>query len=798
MSIRPVKDVPSEVLSETARIYLRMDFLDRFVSGENVKEFFEILHTNSSELKIFGYPDDFIAELISFRDFPSNYLIFSSAITEPCYSSPRLYRSIKNKEFIIKSDILVDLENRLFEWNKSEINLRFVSQIAIMALRKFEKELDKNLEFVNCSLDDLNQFTSLDDLSETYKNIQDGKNLRNTQFTKREHEDFLEEMRSYADTEEDRNHLRSLIQIELKASEIEVHKKIAMILGTIRILRNKIFSRPEWFTPDSELEESMRSPAIVRLFEDNNHQFIMIPELISVMKKAGIEIDPLMNGYEGCSDVIPTITFREAFNMIKREDLQKIEFVKTAIRRTKHTAIPIPTHNGSHCVLSVDALFDILYSLIRKQKIFQQSEHIDWPVIENLVNQVTSFFNGDGEDPCITMDDGTQLFSWNVYTPIENGALRYNGKNRKNSKTEKSIGMRNFREPLTYLCYTLEEFNKFTISFEKEFGEEASDDRVHDYISKQKEKKIFIRVLLFTLMDPIKNRRVLMEEVIYSLPCILKQQSIYTKENIEKLESLKEKYIKNRSDHLFVTIDLEELRMVLDNFNIDKKEITLVPDFMSFRFVHEPMFWKLYQNRVYINSSFGQLVSSNDICFFLFEKFVCSYDWSPIFHCGHETPFKSCLCGLRDKLIQTFLELMETENFYRPFSHYEIYSKQITQCIDHNSIKLSCSPFYDLIGYEYNDMMSMQILLEDEYLGAKSDRFHSDKQREEARKLQIQLWQMKTVLMISAGTVFFKREYPNIYDTILKGIAFKIPFMYFYTQEEMELSYRLCSYYNLY
>uniref|UniRef100_A0A1I7TYR4 RING-type domain-containing protein n=1 Tax=Caenorhabditis tropicalis TaxID=1561998 RepID=A0A1I7TYR4_9PELO len=882
--------LPSATVLETADKYFQLSVMDRFILKESGGDFIKNLCANTKDLRIYGGPNDVKAELIAFRDFSSNYRHFKIRDSEPCYVNPILYKSIKNNEYMTKIDVLIVLENKVIDVNQWIMNSDLVYKISIMYLRQHEKTIDGHLEFVNCNLEDIEKFIISDDPSDTDKNIGDGKSSHNTI---KSFDDCITNICSFFVREKDQDDLRSLISKELTTSGKKKIEKANEIIETLEVLDDKIRSRPQWFTLDRELEDTMKSPAVVRLFEDNNQQFIMIPELIGVMKRAGIQIDPLMEEYHGSSDVIPTITFREAFNMIKREDLQKIEFVKTAVRRTKHTAIPIPTHDGSHCVLSVDALFDILYSLIRKQKIFQQSEHIDWPVIENLVNQVTSFFNGDGvsmffiknicleemledlnlavsslnlprvqtyirdieppgfsqkdleqelnririnrcfrniaeyaekvfeklmesrfedclmtsdmckavekcqilcifdrfprDDPSVFIRDGTRLLSSNKFDPIGRSASRFNGKNQKNSKTEKSIGIRNSREPLRYSCNSLEELSKFSISFEKMFGEEASDDSFQEYISKQKEKRIIIRTLLFTMMDPIKNRRVLMEEIIYSIPFILKQQSIYTKENIEKLESLKEKYIKNRSDHLFVTIDLEELRMVLDDFNIDKKEITLIPDFMSLRFVYDTSLWKIHQNPVYINSSFGQLVSSNDIRFFLFEKFVCSYDWSPIFHCGHETPFKSCLCGLRDKLLQTFLELMETGNFYRPFSHYETYSKQITQYIDENSIKLSFSSFVNLKGNEFSDTISLRILLDDKICGLKKELFRSDKQREEARKLQIETWQMKTILMISTGTVFFKRKYLHIYDIILKGIAYKIPHMNFCHQEGLEL-----------
>ncbi|PIC25934.1 hypothetical protein B9Z55_018675 [Caenorhabditis nigoni] len=159
----------------------------------------------------------------------------------------------------------------------------------------------------------------------------------------------------------------------------------------LNYFKNELQSGHRIFGP-----ESSETRAIVRIFQDRGHKFVMLPELVAKMEKANLKLDSIQLPKTGCaSDVIPTIDFRDIFALVGRENMSKIEFVITPIRRAKHAAVPIPTHDRRYCILAADALIQIMKNLIHAKKVFQISNKNDWKKVEAFVNKVTAYFNGD-------------------------------------------------------------------------------------------------------------------------------------------------------------------------------------------------------------------------------------------------------------------------------------------------------------------------------------------------------------------------------------------------------------------
>ncbi|KAF1763532.1 hypothetical protein GCK72_011798 [Caenorhabditis remanei] len=124
-------------------------------------------------------------------------------------------------------------------------------------------------------------------------------------------------------------------------------------------------------------------PIVVRLFEDG-WQFVIKSELLKA-------IDPNSNYMERVDYGYETIQMKEVFEKYK-DHIDRIEFICTPIRRTKHKAVPIRlVENEEFCVLAVDALFELLREIIFGIKLFQYVE--EWPL--SLFRQILSVFDSN-------------------------------------------------------------------------------------------------------------------------------------------------------------------------------------------------------------------------------------------------------------------------------------------------------------------------------------------------------------------------------------------------------------------
>ncbi|EGT42481.1 hypothetical protein CAEBREN_28714 [Caenorhabditis brenneri] len=138
---------------------------------------------------------------------------------------------------------------------------------------------------------------------------------------------------------------------------------------------------------------------VVRIFEDGEHKIVMFPELLKVMQNVRIDINlEILTNCGRATEEIPTITYRDIIEMYGSE-ISKLEFLIVPVKRAKHAAVPIITHDGSFCICAIDALWKILQDMIHVKKVFRRASIEDINLIEKFINNVTDYFNGEDISP---------------------------------------------------------------------------------------------------------------------------------------------------------------------------------------------------------------------------------------------------------------------------------------------------------------------------------------------------------------------------------------------------------------
>ncbi|CAP28362.2 Protein CBG08667 [Caenorhabditis briggsae] len=124
--------------------------------------------------------------------------------------------------------------------------------------------------------------------------------------------------------------------------------------------------------------EDAPTPVIaVRIFDDGSEQFVMKRELFDAINITNPSKKPLVHdenhGFLSTLSTDYDGEFSKYSNLING-----IEFIRVPIKRAKHGAVPLPAPNGGHCILAVDAFFEILRPLIFNRKIFQKFKKEKW------------------------------------------------------------------------------------------------------------------------------------------------------------------------------------------------------------------------------------------------------------------------------------------------------------------------------------------------------------------------------------------------------------------------------------
>ncbi|PIC23660.1 hypothetical protein B9Z55_017282 [Caenorhabditis nigoni] len=146
------------------------------------------------------------------------------------------------------------------------------------------------------------------------------------------------------------------------------------------------------------------SKATVRLFKIEKDSYVMAHELLQSMKNKNMDVSELEEEVLQMTN-LATFNFREVAQKVKIGDMKNIEFIRINIRESNITPIPIPAPDGTYCIPSSDALYDLISDMIVAKKVLQRIDRNQFVHIEQFFKIMEIIFPVEGGDYFISLDD---------------------------------------------------------------------------------------------------------------------------------------------------------------------------------------------------------------------------------------------------------------------------------------------------------------------------------------------------------------------------------------------------------
>ncbi|KAF1763989.1 hypothetical protein GCK72_003935 [Caenorhabditis remanei] len=333
----------------------------------------KILDKSNYKLRMYGSADELVQNLKIYQNFQKSYRFFKTEF-EPFTTTATIYRSLKDEEYICKSDLFVILQNMALDIIPAADSAEVFPMIIVFLLSE-QDELPHRMEFIKF---DQKVFDEIEmEMRETKKLCAISLSelvVLGTQFAAGNFDSLVAKFEKVNVVKRDPDEIREELKDyynKIKASNPNPVKDLVLLLITTAamICLNQIINvkRPEMFHPNS----INKTPMIVRLFEEGDQKFVMESEMVIAMfpeeaseifgKKGEVEF----HNYS-------TITLDEAL----RQGAGRVEFIRYPIKRAKHRAVPIegpdPEDPNDWCILALDAFFEYMKSAITGFKIFQK------------------------------------------------------------------------------------------------------------------------------------------------------------------------------------------------------------------------------------------------------------------------------------------------------------------------------------------------------------------------------------------------------------------------------------------
>ncbi|EFP09002.1 hypothetical protein CRE_22523 [Caenorhabditis remanei] len=426
---------------------------------ENGKELLQQMLDNSNyKLRMYGSAEELAQNLKIYHNFPKSYRFFKTEF-EPYTTTTTLYRSLKNEEYICKSDLFPILQNMAlnvfpaadsYEVFSSILGLLFNEQNKLPHRMEFIKFDQKVFDEIEMEMREASQLCVISDAELAVLGAQLEAGNFDSLFAKFEKVHMKENL-SKKDSDGIHEYLKEYYS-ELKESDLNPAQYLVVFLVTTAamICLNKIIhvKRPEMFHPNS----INNSPMIVRLFEEGDQKFVMESELaIAMWPKKASEIFA-KKGEVGFHEYT-TITLDEAI----RKGAGRVEFIRYPIKRTKHRAVPIegpdPEDPNDWCILAVDAFFESMKSIITGVEIFQKNPILSakaFDCIAPVFSALEELFKPEVKSPYFVKIECVN----DMLTIIQKNMNLFPNKDVRNANKE-GFTAQNLKNELTYLGLTV-------------------------------------------------------------------------------------------------------------------------------------------------------------------------------------------------------------------------------------------------------------------------------------------------------------------------------------------------------
>ncbi|PIC42025.1 hypothetical protein B9Z55_009234 [Caenorhabditis nigoni] len=284
-------------------------------------------------------------------------------------------------------------------------------------------------------------------------------------------------------------------------------------------------------------------------------------------------------------------------------------------------------------------------------------------------------------------------------------------------------------------------------------------------------KKIYIRAIPTGKEGRDESRRVFAEEVLDLIPVVLRQQSTPLKKNDERLNNYRN--IWKMPKYSVKTISLATFWNILEEFDVDKTRITIVPDPNYENTAYQVM--KSFENRFFkIRSPHGNWVVRKEYAAFkIFESVICQLDRST-----EQLPeHLNYLDRMRQDVISSTLQFLQ----HNEGAYIDLRKVEITISIFQNHYMFKeysneCSPLKSFKMMGVNGLVPIDGFLT--YLGKRKFHGYLRENTEMMRKTEfVSVWKCYEWYLNACLQEFQGLEEDNldIVKVIREEISFRIP-----------------------
>ncbi|EFO97852.1 hypothetical protein CRE_15901 [Caenorhabditis remanei] len=383
------------------------------------------------QLEIFENAEQLEIQIGDYMCFPKNVEFFKMDPFERIAPTPLEYLSLKNKEYIYKTDLclMFDYDDIFPEngWQRSAADwilnecwtkMQFGDHHEMIV----KPDMEKIIEEINKALDQQDSVIKTLNTSQKatfYETFSEKLPVRTvmSDFILGCMEDIIEKY-----------------PVKKYSAELSrILAGVALVMGAIEdFVRKESIHLPP-------LNSVPLTKPVIRLFSIDKNHFVIAHELLKkTLKNCKIDVSEFEKEVNGMPK-LSTFTFREVSQKVDKDVMKNLEFVKMetdSLLIFKQT--PIPTYDGGYCTLAVDALRDILMDMILAKKVFQTIEEKDWIHIKQFFKSIEAYFDQTKAVYFIDLKDVETIKE--LWENIYNTHLKKFSLSPKLKKTSKTTG----------------------------------------------------------------------------------------------------------------------------------------------------------------------------------------------------------------------------------------------------------------------------------------------------------------------------------------------------------------------
>ncbi|EGT54755.1 hypothetical protein CAEBREN_20232 [Caenorhabditis brenneri] len=651
-----------------------------------------------TRVEMYGSPEELAENLKIYSDFPSNHRVFGFLPGWPYNTTITKYKSLKTEEeFIYKHDLFTYIHHLALKYIESQRFKRSVLVFQTLFLKQFGEFYDDRCEFIKYDQAWMNN---------------------------------------------------------LKKKYIKVWKKAQRLVKDPNFKNDNIYTSvtplftdmmPNWMKRKEDMH-LLPTPVVVRVFND---EFVFEKEFMDAMKLTGNCHASLVLSSKPLFPVIIPLTSLTGYNIFT--DPKNVKFVKVPIKRAKHAATPVLSPYGGHCISSVDAFLEILRVLIFRHRIFQRFKKHQWQTVKTVLSILGQTFTPHMRPHFISVSTiarlktslAEQMEPYNDLPFREFRRVDHEGFSLEDLKDELNHSKLDecFPEIGRYARMVYEEVDEKKLKpvlRTCDFYDALEQCQLICFLERMGDLKLFLHQQQgcsrvpqlhcdYCKPPPLVPKRYLKTHTRCTLVSNELKREFYSNMKyfspgqaqdygvkffiLDSNDVVKRErarlchYRKKWPPRKNVTIDSTELRLVLEDFDVDKERITMIPDssheITVYRMLTEPH--PLYLQVPAPNGK-QMIMRPYQLIYFLFRRVVCSLNWNKERCKIHE----DCLEGFRMIVLGKMREIAEfDENAYIPTTILDnILQGYQSLCPSLYSNPPKVTPMSALSVYSYDETIS--------------------------------------------------------------------------------------------